>query len=91
MLKVKAEMKTCAACGNAITRNQNLYEIKLDNEEIVYSHGYPCVGRHQINRKKPILPPDWWIRQVPNTSPFTDEEEQRIREIVRAEIRKGES
>lgn len=59
-------MKICKVCGKPISPNQNLYEVKLDNGEIVYSHGMPCIDRHNIKRPKPILSPDWWVRQIPN-------------------------
>lgn len=57
-------MKICAICGNSITKDQNLYEVKLDNGKIVYSHGMPCIDKHNIQRPKPILSPDWWVREV---------------------------
>ena len=84
-------MKSCAACGNPITKEQYLYEVKLDNGKIVYSHSYPCLEKHHIDRPKPILLPDWWVRQVPNVESEMTEVLWDGKPLKRLEIHETES
>lgn len=52
----------CEVCGRKFKKGDYIYEIKLDNEKIILSHGYPCCDRVQIKRL-PVENGDWWIRR----------------------------
>ena len=76
---VKPFVVKCEVCNQPI-RGQYLYEVKLDDGQIVVSHGNGCLDKlaEKIKRipmkSDPLVTAvegsDWWVRKIGQTCPY---------------------
>lgn len=56
---------TCYNCGKRFEGGQYVYQVKLNDGGVKYSHGYPCIDLTPISEERlSMRDGDWWAKTV---------------------------